>query len=104
MTRGRPGRRARHGAALPVGDLLVFCALLVAVCATALAVVHTAHESRALNHELAQLQKAADRERIEYDRLLLEQGAWSGHGRVSELAAGELAMEAPDPFAIEIVK
>lgn len=85
-------------------DLLVFSLLTVAVAGTALAVVQTAHQSRALNHELAQLQREADRARIEYDRLLLEQGAWAGHGRVMELAQDRLDMEAPDPFAIVIVE
>ncbi len=98
--RARPQPAAR----LRWPDLLVFLALLVGVTGTALAVVQTAHQSRALNHELAQLQREADRARIEYDRLLLEQGAWAGHGRVMDVAQEQLGMEAPDPFAIVVVE
>ncbi len=104
MSRRAAVRRAPVEEGLRWPELLVFVALLLAVCATALSVVHTAHRSRDLNHQLAQLQKSADRARIEYDRLLLEQSAWSGHGRVAELAAEKLNMEAPDPFAIVIVQ
>ncbi len=102
----RSSRSMQAHAVSPVRwtDLLVLCVLLVSVTATALAVVKTAHESRALNHQLAQLQRASDQARIEYDRLLLEQGAWAGHGRVMDLAQEKLSMEAPDPFAIVIVQ
>lgn len=103
-TQGGRGAPSQPAVRLRWPDLLVCSVLLVAVTATALAVVQTAHESRALNHELAQLQREADRARIEYDRLLLEQGAWAGHGRVMEVAQEKLAMEAPDPFAIVIVE
>lgn len=98
-------RRAEHRwSRATLGESLLLVGLLVAACATALAVVQAAHQSRDLNHELATLEQVAERARTEYDRLLLEQSAWSGHGRVTELAQEKLSMEAPDPFAIVIVE
>ena len=95
--RARRNRRRVAGA-------VVTGSLLVAVCGTAIGVVHTAHHSRQLAHELAALEHEADRARIEYDRLLLEQGAWAGHGRIMQLADTRLDMEAPDPFTTVTVR
>lgn len=84
-----------------------FCllgALLVAVCATAVAVVSTAYQGRVLTHQLAGLEGQAEDFRDEWHRLLLEQGVWSENGRVAEIANTQLGMEAPDPFAIVSVQ
>ncbi len=78
--------------------------LLGAVCATAVSVVETAHHGRELANRLELLEDQADRYRMEWDKLLLEQGAWSGHGRISDIAGRRLDMEAPDPFEIVTIR
>lgn len=64
---------------------------------SALAVVHTTQESRALTAKLEQAQHHRDELRYEQERLLLERGAWSAYSRIEQVAREKLNMRAPTP-------
>jgi cell division protein FtsL len=69
--------------------------LLVVVVITALAVVGLRHESRLAFTHLQSLYAQRDELDIEWGKLLLEQGAWSQHQRVEDLAQKNLGMALP---------
>ena len=75
---------------------LIAVLLHVLVVISAIGVVHSSHQTRALYSELQSLQKSADDLDSEYERLLLEQSAWADYHRVDTLARAELGMTAPD--------
>ena len=72
---------------------LALAALLV--LASALLVIEMRHRNRLLFAELQTLQTEQDRLNIEWDQLLLEQGAWSEHRRIENLARTRLGMAMP---------
>ncbi len=71
--------------------------LLLVVLSTAVSVVYARHESRKLFVELQQLEKERDELNVDWGRLQLEQGAWSAHGRVEQIAREKLSMRIPSP-------
>jgi len=71
--------------------------MIVVMLGTAVAVVFARHESRKLFVELQQLEKERDELNVEWGRLQLEQGAWSSHGRVEQIAREKLSMRIPSP-------
>ncbi|WP_290649413.1 cell division protein FtsL [Aquisalimonas sp.] len=75
----------------------VVCALFlaIAVVATAVLVVSSQHQSRALFTELQELNRERDRLDAEWGMLRLEQGAWATHGRIERLAREKLDMVMP---------
>jgi len=72
---------------------IALAALLV--MASALLVIEMRHRNRLLFAELQTLQTEQDRLNIEWDQLLLEQGAWSEHRRIESLARTRLGMAMP---------
>lgn len=79
-------------------------ALLVSgLLASALGTVYSTHRSRLLFNELQQLQRQAWSLDEEWEKLLLEQGAWAAHERIRSLAERQLDMEAPQPEMIRVV-
>jgi len=78
--------------------------LSVAVLVTALAVIYAQHQSRKSFVELQELQKVRDEIDVQWGRLQLEQGAWTTHGRVEQIARNKLDMEIPNTDAVVIVK
>ena len=82
------------------GVLGTFLAVLV----TALAVIFAQHQSRKTFVELQELQKVRDEIDVVWGRLQLEQGAWTTHGRVEQIARNKLDMEIPNTDAVVIVK
>ncbi|MCK7595898.1 cell division protein FtsL [Microbulbifer sp. CAU 1566] len=64
---------------------------------SALGVVHTTQQSRALTAKLEQAQRHRDELRYEQERLLLERGAWSAYSRIEQMAKEKLDMRAPTP-------
>ena len=74
---------------------LLAMGLTVAVAGSALLVVYSQHESRALFAELQELNRERDALDAEWGMLRLEQGAWATHGRVERLAREELDMVMP---------
>ena len=78
--------------------------LSVAVLVTALAVIYAQHQSRKSFVELQELQKVRDEIDVQWGRLQLEQGAWTTHGRVEQIARNKLDMEIPSTDAVVIVR
>lgn len=80
-----------------------FAVLIIAIVLTAGAVIELRHRNRLYFVELQNLQAQRDAVDTEWGQLLLEQGAWSQHRRVEELARTQLGMVLPQPEQIMIV-
>jgi len=78
--------------------------MLVAVMVSAIAVVWTRHQSRALFVQLSQLQSQRDELNIEYGRLELEQATWAEPRRIDNEARTKLNMFAPRPQDVQLVR
>lgn len=78
--------------------------LLLALMASAIAVVQLKHETRQRFVELQALQAQRDALNVEWGQLLLEEGAWSQHRRVEVLARTRIGMNVPDPRNVAVVR
>jgi len=78
--------------------------LAAASVATAFGVVYSKHMSRKTFIELQGFQAERDRMNLEWGRLLLEEGAWSSHGRVERLVRERLGMRLPRAEDVVIVR
>ncbi|HET8897350.1 MAG TPA: cell division protein FtsL [Rhodanobacteraceae bacterium] len=78
--------------------------LLLAVLASAIAVVWARHESRVLFVKLTHLQNQRDGLNVEFGRLELEQATWAEPGRIEQVARGKLGMIDPPPNAIGLIR
>jgi cell division protein FtsL len=78
--------------------------LFFAVMASALLLVYSRHETRKKFVELGQLHKQVASLDTEWGRLQLEQSAWSGHGRIEQIARTRLNMVLPDPSSVVFIK
>lgn len=85
------------------GSSLVLPLLVVAVVASAVAVVYAKHQSRKLFVAVQGLEAERDEMNIEWGQLQLEQSTWATHGRVEELAREQLKMTTPVQDAVVIV-
>jgi len=83
---------------IPVGILLA------TVVVSAIAVVYSAHVTRELYSELQSMQKRQDNLDNEYEKLLLEQGAWADYARVDQLAREDLDMKQSEASDLVIVR
>jgi len=84
-------------------QILGILGLSIAVLTTALTVIYTQHQSRKSFVNLQELQKVRDDIDVEWGRLQLEQGAWTTHGRVEQIARIKLDMKIPNTDAVVIV-
>ena len=75
--------------------LATFAAMVLAV-GSALGVIYVTHLNRQLYTQLQDLQIQQDVLASEYEKLLLEQSAWSEYSRVQRLSKSRLAMKTPD--------
>ncbi len=82
---------------------LLTAALVAAVLASAVGVVHTRYRSRVLFAELNQLDRQLDRLDIEWNALLLEEGAWGAPQRI-EREARRLHMRLPRADEIVVIR
>lgn len=80
---------------------LVFLALAGLV--SAIAVIEIRHESRLHFAELQRLHNERDALNTEWEQLLLEEGAWSQHGRIEQVARTRLGMKMPGREQIVVV-
>lgn len=87
----------------PLVGLTLAIALLIAVCASAIAVVYSKHQSRKLFIELRALSKQRDELNSEWGRLQLEQSAYATHPRVERVATEDLALVRPANNDIYII-
>lgn len=78
-----------------IGRFFFIGLLILALLGSAVSVVYARHESRKLFVELQGLEKERDELNVEWGRLQLEQGAWSSHGRVEQIAREKLSMRIP---------
>ncbi|MDO1529522.1 cell division protein FtsL [Fulvimonas sp. R45] len=85
-----------------MGVLLLLVLLGVALV-SAIGVVWTRHQSRALFVQLTQLQNQRDALNIEYGRLELEQATWAEPRRIDSEARSRLGMVTPRPQDIRLV-
>lgn len=74
------------------GRVLAALLLIAATVGSALSVVYVSHVNRQLYSSLQELQKQQDYLESEYEKLLLEQSAWSDYSRIELLSRGELNM------------
>lgn len=77
--------------------------LLLTLIVCALALVTSQHRSRKLYVALQEEQEQEKRLEMEWNRLQLEQGQWSIHARVEQIAAQQLRMRAPTAARTQIV-
>lgn len=78
--------------------------MALASIATAFGVVYAKHVSRKEFIGLQGLLTQRDKMNVEWGRLLLEEGAWSSHGRVEKLARERLGMRLPSAADVVIVR
>ena len=64
--------------------------LLLAVIASAVAIVRTHHERRSLFVELDEVDARRDRLQVEWGRLQIEQSTWAATDRIERIAAEKL--------------
>lgn len=87
----------------PVQLRWVAAVLLLAVLASALGVVFSTHRSRLLFNEWQQRQRETWALNEEWEKLLLEQGAWGAHERIRTLAVQQLDMVAPKAESMRVI-
>ncbi|MDH5387340.1 MAG: cell division protein FtsL [Gammaproteobacteria bacterium] len=69
--------------------------VFMAVLSSAILLVYSKHQSRKLFVELQGLKHQVDEANTEWGQLQLEQSAWSGHGRIEQVARERLSMVMP---------
>ncbi len=84
--------------------ILILVALLIATLASAIGVVWTRHESRALFVNLTTLQNQRDDLNIEYGKLELEQATYAEPRRIDDEARQKLGMIDPRPQDIRLLR
>lgn len=84
--------------------VLMLVTVLVATLASAIGVVWTRHESRALFVHLTTLQKQRDELNIEYGKLELEQATYAEPRRIDDEARQKLGMLDPRPQDIRLLR
>jgi cell division protein FtsL len=83
---------------------LITTVLFFAVIASALLLVYSRHETRKKFVELGQLRNQVAALETEWGRLQLEQSAWSGHGRIEQIARTRLNMVLPESDSVVFIK
>ena len=87
----------------PLLGITLAVALMIAVCASSIAVVYSKHQSRKLFIELQVLSKERDELNFEWSRLQLEQSTYATHPRVEQVAIEDLALVHPGQSDIFII-
>lgn len=77
--------------------------LLVALLITSVLVIEVRHRSRVMFADLQALQAQRDALNTEWGRLLLEEGAWSQHRRIEDIARSRLNMSMPAPDRVVVL-
>ncbi len=84
--------------------LMLLTLLFALMMVSAILLVYSKHQSRMLFVELQQLKGEVNALNTEWSQLQLEQGAWSGHGRIESMAREHLSMIVPLPDDVVFVK
>ncbi|TJY65155.1 cell division protein FtsL [Sinimarinibacterium sp. CAU 1509] len=82
------------------GELMVPLMLATAVFASALVVIRTKHENRALVSELESLRDEHERLDMEWAQLQLEEATLAHNNRVEKIATEQLGMTEPSDYVI----
>jgi len=85
-------------------QVLLIVTLAAAVLFSAVAAIHSKHESRKAFVELQGLLSEKDRMEIYWGKLQLEQGAFTAHGKIENDAKTNLGMISPGATEIIVVK
>jgi cell division protein FtsL len=81
-------------------QVIVPLVLAAVVVGSALAVVRTKHENRALVTQLEQLRAERERLQMEWAQLQLEEATLGHHARVDRIAREQLGMTEPRDYVI----
>ncbi|WP_456404176.1 cell division protein FtsL [Thiolapillus sp.] len=84
--------------------LWVLVVLAMVVLVSAIAVVHTKYRSRVLFVQLKGLDEQVDEVDIEWERLLIEHGAWGTPAHIETSARKKLGMRMPRADEVIIIK
>jgi cell division protein FtsL len=83
--------------------MLAIGVLLLAVVASAIAVVWARHQDRVAFVELSKLQNQRDALNVEFGRLELEQATWASPSRIERIAREQLGMISPPAASVEMI-
>ena len=83
---------------------LVVALLFTMVLSSAITQIYSKHKSRKLFVELQELKAQVDDLNTEWGQLQLEQSAWSGHGRIEQVARERLSMVMPKAEEVVFIK
>lgn len=93
-----------RGQTLQLGWIGLNLVLGLALISTAVAVVESSHQCRAMYSRLQAMQSAQWDMQEQWGRLLLEQSTWAAHYRVEQLAVKELGMRLPLATELQVVR
>ena len=77
--------------------------LLAGVVVSCFGVSLAAFETRQNYSRLQVLVSEADSLDSEYEKLLLEQSAWAGYGRIDQISRGDLGMQIPEGEQVVVI-
>lgn len=83
---------------------IVATLVFMAVLSSAVLLVYSKHQSRKLFVELQALKHQVDALNTEWGQLQLEQSAWSGHGRIEQVARERLSMVMPGAEEVVFIR
>ncbi|MDH5611653.1 MAG: cell division protein FtsL [Gammaproteobacteria bacterium] len=83
---------------------LVVSLIFIMTLSSAVLLVYSKHQSRKLFVELQGLKHQVDELNTEWGQLQLEQSAWSGHGRIEQVARERLSMVMPSAEEVVFIK
>lgn len=86
-----------------VFQFALMISLLIAVVASALAVIYVKHQTRQYFASLQGLQRTAEDLHVEWSQLLVEQGTWASDARVESMARQHLHMVLPKPQEVMVI-
>lgn len=97
-------RRKESTSVYTAKQQLVIGVMVVLLLFSAFSVIYLRDLSRRLFIQYQTLQQAQTHNEIEWNKLLLEEGAWSTQARIQYLASQRLKMITPQPRDIKIVE
>ena len=83
---------------------LIMTLIFIAVLSSAIMMVYSKHQNRKLFVELQALKHQVAELNTEWGQLQLEQSAWSGHGRIEQVARERLSMVMPSAEEVIFIK
>lgn len=96
-------RRRSTSQAMPLKWQLAFAVFVVLLIFTAFSVVYVKDYSRRLFMKEQQLVQLQNQREVEWNKLLLEAGAWSAQSRIQQVAKTKLGMVTPPMKQIVII-